>query len=92
MAKLNSKWGIIDKSGHEVISFIYDAISDVSEHEGFAEVELNGRCGLIDKTGREVIPCIYDECTFNEGLVWVELNGKEGCIDLFGNEMWLEEQ
>ena len=82
--KMNGKWGLIDKSGREVIPCKYDYARDFSE--GLATVRINGKWGYIDKSGREVIPCKYNDVgNFSEGLAMVQMNGKYGYIDKEGN-------
>jgi negative regulator of sigma E activity len=50
--RLNYKWGYIDTTGKEVISFKYDDAENFSK--GFAKVKLEGREFYIDKYGNEV--------------------------------------
>ena len=87
--KMNGKWGLIDKSGREVIPCKYDYAMVFSE--GLAQVKMNGKWGYIDKSGREVIPCKYDDVwNFSEGLAMVQMNGKYGYINKEGN--WYDEK
>ena len=84
--KMNGKWGLIDKSGREVIPCKYDYAMVFSE--GLAQVKMNGKWGYIDKSGREVIPCKYNDVgNFSEGLAMVQMNGKYGYIDKSGREV-----
>ncbi|WP_366806007.1 WG repeat-containing protein, partial [uncultured Campylobacter sp.] len=48
--KKDGKWGIIYKTGKEVISCIYDDTWGFSE--GLAKVEKDGKWSFIDKTGK----------------------------------------
>ena len=85
-AKLNGKWGFIDKTGKEVIPFKYDYAEEFIN--GLARVKLNGKYGFIDKTDKEVIPFKYDDArSFRNGLMAVKLNGKWGFIDKSGKEV-----
>jgi hypothetical protein len=83
------KWGIIDKSGNEVIPCKYKSIRDFSDD--FARVENeNGLWGIIDKTGREIIPCEYESGNlgyFSNGLCAVCRDGKCGFVDTTGKEV-----
>ena len=49
--------GFIDKTGREVIPFIYNSVQSFSE--GFALVIKAGEYGFIDKTGKEVVTPQY---------------------------------
>lgn len=71
------KYGLIDKTGKEVVPTKYDLIGEFSE--GLANVVLYGKNdlaknGFIDKTGKIVIPIKYDcespvlPLAFSEGL------------------------
>jgi methyl coenzyme M reductase subunit D len=74
---IGGKWGYIDETGKEVISFKYDKASGF--HESLAIVGLNGKYGFIDKTGNEVMPCKYDSIyltsttTYGAGVRTTEL-------------------
>jgi|GEM_PF-618745 len=86
-----NKYGFIDKTGKEVISFIFSHAYNFSE--GMAAVEKGGKWGFIDTTGNEIIPCIFDKPNrygdyyFSEGLACVKKGGKWGFIDKTGNEI-----
>ena len=75
--------GYVDKSGNEVIPFIYEEAGRFSE--GLARVKKEGLCGYIDKKGNEVIPFIYEDAKdFSEGLALVKKNDKWGYVDKKG--------
>ena len=83
---LNGKWGLVNKTGKEVVEPKYDAIGPFSQ--GLAKVQLDDKWGFIDKQGEEVIPLKYDEVgEFRNGLAPVELDGKYGYINKKGNEV-----
>ena len=72
--KQNGKWGFIDKTGAEVIPFIYDVVQPFSEDLAAVRLEPDGLIGYIDKSGKEVIPFKYHRAMpFSEGLAAVEL-------------------
>ncbi|HEC1792471.1 TPA: WG repeat-containing protein [Campylobacter lari] len=48
-AKLNGKWGFIDKNGEIIINPIFDNVSNFKEN--LASVNLNGKWDFIDKNG-----------------------------------------
>ena len=48
--------GFIDKTGKEVISFMYDGLGNFVN--GFALVMFNGKYGYIDNTGNEAVPAM----------------------------------
>ena len=79
--KTNNKWGLIDKTGKEIIPLKYDGIDNFSK-DGLAKVTLNGKDGFIDKTGKEIIPVKYDYIDdLKDELVRVQLDGKWGVVD-----------
>jgi hypothetical protein len=64
--KLDDKWGLIDKTGKQIVPPKYDYMSTLSgglaqiriDYEitsGFHVVKEPGPWGLIDKTGKEVV-------------------------------------
>ncbi len=55
--------GFIDKTGKEVIKFIYSEV--LFFVDGYAIVaNSNGLYGVIDKTGEEVVPCRYKHIAY----------------------------
>lgn len=85
-AKLNGKYGFINKTGKEVIPFKYELAENFLED--LAVVSSNEKYGFIDQTGKEIIPLKYDHAkSFWGGLARVELNGKFGFIDKTGKEI-----
>lgn len=87
-------WGVIDKSGKEVIPCQYDSIADNDYYHktdklGYIQVEKDGKWKLIDKTGKQVFPGYdaYGYRRFEEGLCSVLKDGKWGFIDLSGKEV-----
>jgi hypothetical protein len=83
---VDGKWGLIDKTGKEIVPPKYDNAGGFKE--GLAKVKLNGKWGFIDKTGKVIVPPKYDDAwSFSEGLAKVKLNGKWGFIDKTGKEI-----
>ncbi|HEC1786507.1 TPA: WG repeat-containing protein, partial [Campylobacter lari] len=83
-AKLNGKWGFIDKNGKFAIEANFDWAWDFKED--LASVRLNGKYGFIDKNGKFAIKPIFDKVySFNQGIAKVKLNEKWGLIDKNGN-------
>lgn len=83
---INNKWGLIDKSGKQIIPFKYDDAIVFSE--GLAPVCINNKCGYIDKAGKEVIPLRYDiTFDFSEGFANVLKNDKSGYINNLGKQI-----
>ena len=77
------KWGFINKTGEEVISFQYDDAT--SFFQGLAGVKKNGKWGFINKTNEAVIDFQYDDVgTFANGLATVKQGGKYGYIGKTG--------
>ena len=92
--KKDGKWGFIDKTGAEVIPFIYDVVQPFSDGLALARLERDGLIGFIDKSGKEVIPFKYEGALpFAEGFAVVQLPGIAGLdpailfIDKSGNEV-----
>jgi len=58
----NGKWGFIDKTGKEVIPFIYSSAYSFSEGVAWVSMEsgYNAKYGLIDKTGKQILPFEYE--------------------------------
>lgn len=87
----NGKWGVIDKSGKQIVPFKYDMINTF--HNGLASVFIGdqstgiGKWGYIDKNGKEVVPCKYDyvDFWFSDGMARVRIgdyNIIDGTYDL----------
>ncbi len=80
---LGGKWGLIDKSGKEVIKPTYDEVGCFSD--GLVWVKLNEKYGFIDKSGKEIVKPKYEGAgRFSEGLAGVKTDGKYGYIDESG--------
>ena len=87
--KKNGKWGYIDKQGREIIPFIFDEASSISE--GMACVDKNGKYGYIDKQGHEVTPFIFDVASsFSEGMASVEIKKSTGFINKEGKPIIID--
>jgi len=86
--QLNGKWGIVNRSGEEIVPPKYDSISDWKSND-IRVVRLNGKYGFINEHGREFIPPQY-ELAYNFVFVndqWraaVQQNYKWGFINLEG--------
>jgi caspase domain-containing protein/WG repeat protein len=82
-ARMNDKWGFIDRNGEVVITAKYDGVCPFTE--GLACVTQDDKVGFIDKTGKQVIPFKYEAATrFADGLAAAGLNDKAGFIDRTG--------
>lgn len=57
----DGKYGIIDKTGKEIIQFKYDYICEYNN--GRAKVFNDGKYGYLNPGGREIIKCKYDSIT-----------------------------
>ncbi|WGU70951.1 WG repeat-containing protein [Capnocytophaga canimorsus] len=56
--KLNGKWGFIDKTGKEVIPFIYTKVDYYDRfYKGRCKVNLNGEKIIINTKGEKVPDC-----------------------------------
>ncbi|MEO8399416.1 MAG: WG repeat-containing protein, partial [Ignavibacteriaceae bacterium] len=80
------QYGIIHSSGKEILSCIYDSISDFKN--GFAYFKKKDKYGCINENGEIVIKCLYDEVQeIKFGIGIVRKNDKYGCLDTRGNEV-----
>jgi len=89
---ISRKWGFIDKTGKEVIPFIYSDVLSFSE--GLAAVRIgndeNGKWGFIDINGNEIIPFEYDLVqSFSEGYAKVGVK-KNSTFQNFGIHSTIE--
>ena len=96
--RIGEKWGVIDKTGEEVIvQTNYDQIYNFSDR-GVAAIRIGGslgegswnedaRFGIIDKTGKEIAAPKYSYIWFGSDVVGVLLDGKCGLIDYTGREI-----
>jgi|GEM_PF-2503638 len=87
-AMMNGKWGVIDKTGKEVIPFQYDEIG--SHAQGLVSVKKDGKWGRFDKTGKEIIPVKYKVLRPMQpdgSKLIVNEDNKWGLIDLQGREI-----
>lgn len=91
LVKKDTKYGIIDKNGMEVVKPIYDFIYGFNSERS---VVINkDKYGAIDFKGNLIIPCIYDGAfnEFSEGYLTVANgaypNEKFGLIDKQGKEI-----
>jgi len=78
------KWGIIDKTGKEIIPLIYDWIYGFYYGNELAEVELDGRYGLLNKSGTLVLPAIYEWVNLYHDFGTIFIDEKHGLIDKAG--------
>ncbi len=89
LARVNTRWGFIDKTGKIVVEPKYTKVEDFSE--GFAVVKvggthfIGGKYGFINRSGKEVIEPRFDKAnSFSEGLATVQVDGKWGYINTAG--------
>ena len=87
-AKLNDKYGVINKIGKTVIDFKYDGMRLFGDKEHIC-AKTGDKWGLIDINGNIIIPFIYDESFNNYNLPFgendgfiAEKEGKYGVINL----------
>jgi hypothetical protein len=88
----NGKWGFIDRSGNEVISFNSSQMSNSGSPSfkyGVVVVNVNSKYGVLNKNG-EFVAALgkYDYIRpFVDGLAMVSKNSKAGYIDVLGREV-----
>ncbi len=79
--KLRQKWGLIDRSGKELIAPVYDRIVfQESTQEPLFKVSIGKKTGVADLYGNVIIPVKYDYVgeMRKDGLTTIKLNGKYG--------------
>ena len=92
------KFGVIDKTGKEVIPSIYDEV--VRAGNGIIRVKLDNKYGYFDYTGKKITDIKYDDAGifFSDGMALVNIGGqlnkrgritggKYGYVDMTGNEV-----
>ncbi len=85
LVRNGQKYGLVDKTGQEIVPCRYDKIEKF--HDGMAAVKLGDKYGYINELGQEVIPCTYDRALeFSEGLAAVSIAAQgSGYVDKAGN-------
>jgi len=87
-AKLNSKWGFINKKGKWLIPPVFDAVADFFDDDDLCAAKFNGEWGFINRKGEwiifpqyEALFCDWPHLLDNYGTVAVKYKGKWGWID-----------
>lgn len=86
--KINSKWGIIDKSNNYILPPVlsYNWVNVINTYLFAA---YNGKWGIIDKNTKEILPSIYEEIApINNELFIARLNSKWGIFDKSAKEIF----
>lgn len=66
---LNNKWGLIDKTGKEIVVPTYKNIYKFQKNGLAVVMNDDYKQGIIDKTGKEIVPCKYPEIySFDSGI------------------------
>ena len=80
------RWGIIDKSGQEIIKLKYSKLKLLNGDIAIARFQRNW--GVINMGEQEVVSFIYDELfEFGKDLFVIKQNGKYGIINRKGKEI-----
>ncbi len=66
--KIDSKFGVIDDNGNEILPLIYDRINFIS-HNPNIEFQLNGKIGYIDTETKKTT---FVELSKERELLWIE--------------------
>lgn len=83
----NGKWGFIDKSGRQRISFLFDEAVGFSEGRAVVYREQDGYYAVIDELGNFVVPYTNFEdvsLIYSNGFLGFKKNGKYGFMDRDG--------
>ncbi|HFU2808237.1 TPA: WG repeat-containing protein, partial [Campylobacter coli] len=59
LARINKKYGFIDKNENWVIEAKYDEVEDF--YKGLAIAKLDKKSGLLDKNGRVIVDFLYEK-------------------------------
>jgi len=80
-ARLDTKWGLIDKKGKVIVPLKYEDIDD-SFKKNHIPAKWNGKWGLVNKKDEIMIPFKYEDFhwEFYEGFFAAKLNGKWGLV------------
>lgn len=83
-ARVDGRWGFIDKSFRLRIEPVWDAVDEFSN--GLAAVQKEGRIGYIDKSGAVVVPLEYRfAAPFSDDLGMVETQQRFGYVNRVGS-------
>ncbi len=88
--KKGKKYGLINKEGEEISSFIYNRHTSYKYFfkNNLARLEKNGKWAFVDSCGVPKTDFIYDQLqSFNEGISRVYRNGRYGYVNLEGEEI-----
>ena len=83
----NSKYGIIDSSGVEVLPIEYDIIYTIKGHSYFMTykiVDNKAKYGFANLSDKIVVPAIYDNVMADRNLIKLYKDGKCGYMDSTG--------
>ena len=84
VANLEGKCGYKDANGDLIIDYLYDFMSDFSDHD-LAIVRNGLKFGMVDRQGNVVLPLSYTEIgPFNNGVAIVKNGDKMGIISEYG--------
>jgi hypothetical protein len=89
MVKQNSKWGLFDKTGKQLLPFEYTSLSAYTK-DNVLKAEKGSQYGFIDLSGKwlfEKTKSVYSLYGCAQGLVTCIVNKKYGYLDLKGNEV-----
>jgi len=86
-AKIDDKWGFINKKGKVIINFQYEEVNIFVK--GLAAIKLNDKWGFINEKGKVIIDFQYEEVwDFDyRGITIVIKDGREFCINKKGKEV-----
>ena len=84
----NKKWGMIDKSGRELLPMRFDGV--LRMQDGFAAVIKDGKCGFVNRAGKLKIPLQYKRVrSFHDGYAAVQFpDDTWGYINKAGKVAW----
>lgn len=76
-AKLNGKWGVIDKFNNKLIGFKYDEICIYLTRDcGSIPARVGDKWGIIDIYGNVIYDFVYDDCGGLDEKGWYKFRKK----------------
>ena len=81
----NSKWGVIDYTGKQLVPLKYDGLRKLNIEKDFFVYDMNGRLGLMDSLYNLISPAKYQELEPLGKRFYARYNNLYGILDDLGN-------
>lgn len=93
VVSLNGKYGVINKSGKEMVSCKYDYIDNMPFSKSkYSQISIDDKYGYLDmESGKEIIPCKYERIySFSDGIAVAYQDEKYLLVNENGKEVYIE--